>query len=318
MTCSHLEYSLSTCCIWAVILSSSFVLNLYLLVPHSITKLQRSDVRQIKWRIFSVTCTFTAAISIYPFFFCKGRIMYGDLLHDVLGISYFDWSSLLPLLHVMILYSGSFMTAILRYNFVYTSKFQCSKRKLDSSRCSYIISQCKNGIKIPFSNFWESCRNFFVAPLAEEIIFRSCMITPFVHNKQLSVAQICWTVPLFFGVAHAHHAWTKLKNGAPLKAVLFGTLFQLMYTTLFGAYASFCFLRTRSLFAVVISHSFCNFMGLPDFSLLIPSRNGIVDEQMGRVVKNSRIISALVYLMGIYFFYKRFDIFDLHGKNIPI
>lgn len=43
------------------------------------------------------------------------------------------------------------------------------------------------------------------------------------------------------------------------------TLFQLTYTTLFGAYATFLYLRTGSLLAVVLVHAFCNWMGLPRF-----------------------------------------------------
>jgi prenyl protein peptidase len=43
------------------------------------------------------------------------------------------------------------------------------------------------------------------------------------------------------------------------------SVFQLAYTTLFGAYATFLYLRTGSLLAVVLVHAFCNWMGLPRF-----------------------------------------------------
>lgn len=39
--------------------------------------------------------------------------------------------------------------------------------------------------------------------------------------------------------------------------------FQLLYTSLFGFFAAFVFLRTGNLFAAIAAHTFCNFMGLP-------------------------------------------------------
>src|ERR1700733_4712855 len=43
-------------------------------------------------------------------------------------------------------------------------------------------------------------------------------------------------------------------------------VFQFAYTTLFGAYCSFLFIRTGSLFPPLIAHSFCNVMGLPQIT----------------------------------------------------
>lgn len=47
---------------------------------------------------------------------------------------------------------------------------------------------------------------------------------------------------------------------------LFRSLFQFGYTTVFGWYAAFIFLRTGSLPAVIFAHSFCNWCGLPRLS----------------------------------------------------
>lgn len=49
----------------------------------------------------------------------------------------------------------------------------------------------------------------------------------------------------------------------PLALALARSAFQLAYTTLFGAYATFLFLRSGSLLAVCGVHAFCNCMGLP-------------------------------------------------------
>ena len=62
---------------------------------------------------------------------------------------------------------------------------------------------------------------------------------------------------------------TKLKNGQNVKAVILVTVVQLTYTTLFGAYVSYCFVGVGSLWGIVLVHSFCNVMGLPNVSLLV-------------------------------------------------
>lgn len=72
-----------------------------------------------------------------------------------------------------------------------------------------------------------------------------------------------------FGLAHIHHIY----NSPPI-----AVLFQLFYTSVFGAYSTFLFLRTGTscmtcsrsssvckghLLAPVLSHIFCNYMGFP-------------------------------------------------------
>ena len=74
--------------------------------------------------------------------------------------------------------------------------------------------------------------------------------------------------PLFFGVAHLHHLRRHVLEGAPLAQALAITGFQLVYTTLFGAFAAFVFARSGSLAAATAAHTFCNFMGLPDLGFL--------------------------------------------------
>lgn len=51
----------------------------------------------------------------------------------------------------------------------------------------------------------------------------------------------------------------------PLFSAVARSVLQFSFTTLFGAYATFIFLRTGSLLAAVVVHAFCNAMGLPRF-----------------------------------------------------
>ncbi|PRD23918.1 UNVERIFIED_CONTAM: CAAX prenyl protease 2 [Trichonephila clavipes] len=87
-------------------------------------------------------------------------------------------------------------------------------------------------------------RNHVVAPFFEEFTFRACML-PIL-------------VPCF-----------GYKNSVILCPFFFGIVFQFAYTTVFGAYSTYLFLRTGHVAAPVIVHAFCNHMGFPDFGQLL-------------------------------------------------
>ena len=50
-------------------------------------------------------------------------------------------------------------------------------------------------------------------------------------------------------------------------------LFQFAFTTIFGWYATFVFLRTGHLSAAVVVHAFCNGMGFPRFGAVPGQRH---------------------------------------------
>ncbi|KAG5441861.1 CAAX prenyl protease 2 [Clonorchis sinensis] len=118
--------------------------------------------------------------------------------------------------------------------------------------------------------FWETrffhlvgVRNLLVAPLAEELIFRACII---FHLQRLypSCHELCIISPLFFSIAHFHHIYERVYDGESLRKAFLSALFQVGYTTIFGAYSGFLMLRTGNILSAVVAHSLCNFMGLPD------------------------------------------------------
>lgn len=139
---------------------------------------------------------------------------------------------------------------------------------------------------------WTILRNLIIAPISEEVIFRACIIAPLLSSsshritgttttttkKVLRPTQVCWISPLFFGLAHLHHFYEQYRKlpimertkDAILKLTI-GVLFQFLYTTLFGAYASHVFIRTGSLFSVILVHIFCNYMGLPEVGFVSPA-----------------------------------------------
>lgn len=100
------------------------------------------------------------------------------------------------------------------------------------------------------------------SPLTEELTFRSLLIP---LHLSLPPTRIILLTPLYFAIAHVHHfyEYTLTHPHTPLLPALLRSLFQFAYTTVFGWFATFVFLRTGSLPAVVLAHAFCNWSGLP-------------------------------------------------------
>ncbi|CAM9367501.1 unnamed protein product, partial [Hapterophycus canaliculatus] len=73
--------------------------------------------------------------------------------------------------------------------------------------------------------------------------------------------------------AHLHHALEWLRQGNAVRAVAMGVLFQIGYTSVFGAFAVFVQLRTGHLISSILVHMLCNFMGVPDITFSIPPGN---------------------------------------------
>ncbi|CAK4074627.1 unnamed protein product [Aphanomyces euteiches] len=110
-------------------------------------------------------------------------------------------------------------------------------------------------------------RTLIFGPLTEEFAFRSCML-PLLLDGGWSISTTIFASPLAFGVAHVHHFIDHIRSGRSFKTSLAIVVFQFLYTTVFGIYASFIFLRTGHFFAVFGVHAFCNLMGFPDVSFL--------------------------------------------------
>lgn len=123
--------------------------------------------------------------------------------------------------------------------------------------------------------FWDSLpsfRNNVVAPWSEELVFRSLVVSLYLLAK-VSPTRIVFVTPLVFGVAHIHHFVEFVQSHTPagrtlppLNVLIMGivrSLFQFTYTSLFGFFTVFVYLRTGNVFASIIAHMFCNYMGLP-------------------------------------------------------
>lgn len=115
-------------------------------------------------------------------------------------------------------------------------------------------------------------RNHVVAPWAEEWVFRSLFISLYLLAK-VSPTRIVFLTPIVFGAAHIHHIFEFVRdNSKPGRNIPFGkvlligiarSFFQFAYTSLFGFFAAFVYLRTGNVFATITAHTFCNIMGFP-------------------------------------------------------
>ncbi|KAF2128772.1 Abi-domain-containing protein [Dothidotthia symphoricarpi CBS 119687] len=113
---------------------------------------------------------------------------------------------------------------------------------------------------------WIGYRAFIVGPVSEELVWRSFMI-PLHVLAHFSAKQIVFLTPLYFGIAHVHHLYEFRITHAevPFFVTLLRSLFQFTYTSLFGFFAAFVFIRTGNVYTCILAHTFCNWMGLPRF-----------------------------------------------------
>lgn len=121
----------------------------------------------------------------------------------------------------------------------------------------------------------EVARNFGVGPTSEELVFRSCMLaTARFGSASPSQLKLLFTTPLYFGLAHLHHAidvyYQGGKTHAAFQNACLSAAVQFAYTTVFGWYADYLFLRTGTcsaytgtVIAPLAAHILCNAMGLP-------------------------------------------------------
>jgi len=112
-------------------------------------------------------------------------------------------------------------------------------------------------------------RDYVVAPVSEELCFRGCLVPLLQKNGACSPAAAGALAPVFFGAAHLHHA-TRLRRegGLTWRAAFTRVAFMFAYTTVFGWYACYLYIRTGGLAAPILAHALCNVLEVPDFPAL--------------------------------------------------
>lgn len=250
------EFSRLGAVVFCFTLAVAYVASLYVRASR---KYPRDHSETIKERFIRV---FTVCIIAVPFFWS-----FSTRSHSVKAKNVFTWlgmrcnggimAATLPLLLTMILFLGPLSLHYLDGIF-----------KLYKDWNYWLLS---------FRNVaW--IRNHIVGPLTEEFVFRACMLPVLVPTFGENWSLIL--CPLFFGVAHLHHMIEKIQEGVNFKTAFLQTGFQFGYTTIFGVYSAFLFLRTGHLLAPLLAHAFCNHMGFPHFEEIfahqVPTRYFVI------------------------------------------
>jgi prenyl protein peptidase len=167
-----------------------------------------------------------------------------------------------------------------------------------------------SNVQVLSINNMASFRNHVFAPISEEFVFRSIIVLLMLAKYRLDAVNstthtVAWEIarmcPLWFGVAHMHHAIEKVaKIGMPVKIVLMQTLVQLTYTSVFGYMACLLLLRTGTVIAPITSHMICNFMGLPDVGFIFAPGHSSSSEMSA--LHTYRIVITAVHLGGLVSF----------------
>ena len=325
--------------LYCLSLSSFFVVSLYAFVPSSVRRLRRDHVRHIKWRAGVVLGVMMSGVGLYRCTWIVCRIADDRLLvppwYAYIGMPWQPLQDLQIALHVVILYSGSFVCSWLKIyhnaRILHREKETAASKRGGSLKASFVpdtrpmpilpkpkylrLSLKYTWIQPTIQSFrsfhddedhrWIMLRNLCIAPAAEELIFRSCLLPPLLTSRpRLSPTQASWIAPLFFGVAHLHHFYEKYRvlpscqrSKGEIGHLLLGLAVQWTYTTLFGAFASHVFVRTGSLLGVILAHVICNYMGLPDIGFSHKSSS----------LHRYRWLVMTVYFFGISLFILGFD-----------
>ena len=239
--CQHRQFSKVYVALYCFLVSLFYVISLYIFVPAKIRSLDRNNPSHIKCRLWIVVGVSIVSSMLYSSLFCDGKASNFISAKEYLGWKYLSYDDLKILLHCMVLFGLPLLLE--------------GRSKVFNAVTNYPT--------------YEFLRDIVIAPMTEEVVFRGCLAAPLLSSN-FSVIQATFIAPLFFGTAHIHHLILKLRSGIPLKKAILISLVQFTYTYLFGAYSTYAFIKTGSIVGVSLSHTFCNFMGLPNLSFIKP------------------------------------------------
>ncbi|KIY52499.1 Abi-domain-containing protein [Fistulina hepatica ATCC 64428] len=220
----------------------------------------RDDPDVIKARLVAVISATVVCCAVVGWLYGWGTAT------SMLGLSFSSWRPhlLAPLLYLGPIYAQS----LIHYE---RSKLHALKRGANAS--PYLKGVAMQWTRDTFAT-WIGWRNYIIAPITEEVVFRACVLSVYRAVSDgwttMSPVRVVWVSPLFFGVAHVHHAWevynTHGRTAAAAKRAVLTSLFQLAYTSLFGAYCACLFLRAGSVLPPITAHIWCNSMGIPQLT----------------------------------------------------
>ena len=265
MTSESACLSLPTAVGFCLATSAAFVGSLYILVPSRVRALDRNHPSQIKWRSCATGLICLGAYTGSQYLLCNNDSLAFTKTKPLPFTLHTLSASIKVIAHVAALYTGPIVQGAALVATYMRRQSTFSWLGYIKSLYGYHVEPTMRSLYFQDSQGWITWRNLVIAPALEEVAFRTCMV-PVLLATGLHANTVCWTAPLFFGVAHVHHAVQRLcEEGTTPASVALQTIFQFAYTTLFGAYATYAYIYTQSTIAVALVHGFCNWMGLPNF-----------------------------------------------------
>lgn len=237
------------------IVSVSYVISIYSFTDPQLNKLDRNDIRVVKSRIKKITIYSVIVSLLLPFVLAE--------------LSHVSWTKIVSQIGLIpgLTTTGEFSIERL---------VTCSK---DTFFGLVLISILFIGPlsdlvlsegEIPIVSYIEEfqslhgIRDLLVGPLTEELVYTSAIIVTLLQvSPAVPINTLIFLPPVFFSIAHFHHAYQLHLKGFGLVPILLTTCFQMTYTFLFGIFTNYVFLKTGSLWACFALHSFCNFMSVP-------------------------------------------------------
>ena len=239
---------MATALLSCLVLSASYVGSLYT-TKCGLPRDNPSTIKQRMWRV-SIVC-FMGPIFVY--FIVDNGTKVAFLRHLGIHANNIAFATLLPVFLTTILFAGPITLYL-------------STEGLHGIQEEILTTEYFSDLK------WY--RTVVVAPISEELIFRACMMPLLV--PVYGAVQSIFIAPLFFGLAHFHHIREEIRKGNKVFTILLASCFQFLYTTVFGIYSAFIFLRTGNLIGPILCHSFCNMIGFPDFGSIPHCRHPLL------------------------------------------
>ena len=283
-----------------------FVASLYML-PGRVRAQPRDAPEHIKWRMFALSLPLIAS-PLLTLFVLHGTSITGDAL-SLFGIAprcFTAAAVLAPLAFVALLFSGPLLQLLCAVR----SEARQGGTNLRPSAASW-LSALLTVLDMRDTPPLQLARTLFVAPVAEEWVFRACVL-PVAVAAGASTGGVLLYAALPFGLAHLHHAYELWRRGGASAArVAAQVTLQFSYTSAFGAIAAYLLLQSGNMLSVVIAHAFCNMIGLPDIGWVADFFSS--DESPQHALRRERWLLSAAYLAGVAAFVWALLLIDARG-----
>lgn len=225
-------------------IASSYVFAIYFAQPAHVRNKQRNDLEVVKYRVKRATILCCVLLVVIP------NLIEGSYLDNIRSLGIIpgytttyslakDYKIILESLYfILTLYSSSIYQGLLIQDVEFITRDE---------------------------NILYHIRDHILAPISEELIYRGMVLLVVEKNAP----QFIKFTPYLFGIAHIHHGLQLYKQNIPLGDIAITTLFQFLYTSIFGIFCNYYYLQIaeKNLWSTIMIHAVCNFFGFPSLTV---------------------------------------------------